>query len=152
MYYQWPLTVNSCYIFPIINLKLLCYSLGNWHLWCCWAIRFLWNEILMQCLSCFYTTLYIVASVCSLTLWIGHLSRHTTEEVLREELEKHGKVTQMSVNWDFFSIYYSIFITQMSVNSHFFSIYHVFIAFINGTFKNLFSILMFVSVWKLELS
>jgi len=32
-------------------------------------------------------------SVCSQTLWIGHISKQTTEEELQQELSKHGEAT-----------------------------------------------------------
>jgi len=31
--------------------------------------------------------------VCSRTLWIGHISKQTTEEELQQELSKHGEAT-----------------------------------------------------------
>ena len=34
-----------------------------------------------------------VPSVCSTTLWIGHLTKQTTEEELQEELSKYGEAT-----------------------------------------------------------
>ena len=32
-------------------------------------------------------------SVCSRTLWIGHISKQTTEDELQQELNKHGEAT-----------------------------------------------------------
>lgn len=42
---------------------------------------------------------YILISVCSTTMWIGHLSRFTTEEELRQEVEHYGEIISINVRW-----------------------------------------------------
>jgi len=34
-----------------------------------------------------------IGAVCSRTLWVGHISKQTTEEELQLELSKHGEAT-----------------------------------------------------------
>ncbi len=37
-------------------------------------------------------------SVCTTTLWLGHLPKNTSEEELRKEIEKHGDVGSINVS------------------------------------------------------
>jgi len=37
----------------------------------------------------------VAVTVLSRTLWIGHISKQTTEEELQQELNKHGEATVM---------------------------------------------------------
>ncbi|XP_013070358.1 SR-related and CTD-associated factor 4-like [Biomphalaria glabrata] len=36
-------------------------------------------------------------SICSMTLWFGHLTKHTTEEELREHIEKYGTIKTINM-------------------------------------------------------
>jgi len=40
----------------------------------------------------------LLSSVYTSQLWIGHLSRHTTESELGRETERYGEVTAMNVS------------------------------------------------------
>ena len=53
-----------------------------------------------------------MCAVCSKTLWIGHLNRHTTEQELNSELSQFGEIS--STNVSFASVmeicYYFVFL------------------------------------------
>lgn len=40
----------------------------------------------------------LVSLVCSTTLWIGHLGKHTKEGELKEELAKYGEITSFNAS------------------------------------------------------
>jgi len=41
-----------------------------------------------------------MCTVCSKTLWIGHLNKHTTEQELSSELSQLGEVSSINVSFD----------------------------------------------------
>ena len=40
----------------------------------------------------------VISTVCSCTLWIGHLNKQTLEKDLSELIEKYGRVTNVFVS------------------------------------------------------
>ena len=55
-----------------------------------------------------------MCAVCSKTLWIGHLNKHTTEQELSSELSQLGEVSSINV---------SLFLTLTSDSESLFIIY-----------------------------
>ena len=39
-----------------------------------------------------------MCAVCSTTLWIGHLNKHTTEQELSSELSQFGEISSINVS------------------------------------------------------
>jgi len=61
---------------------------------------FLFAAVSKAALICKSHMSYSVCScaVCSKTLWIGHLNKHTTEQELSSELSQFGEVTSVNVS------------------------------------------------------
>ena len=60
-----------------------------------------YNDFLLDCCNCGMCMLKFVClcAVCSKTLWIGRLNKHTTEQELSSELSQFGKISSINVSY-----------------------------------------------------